>query len=96
MANPRARIKRLHDGQVAFWTLELVYPYPPRQRGNIARGSGAMMVECDGTLCIDGSDVQLTDKWGRPFYLRLKIRVYEGLDEVAEKDPHLIGEFAAD
>lgn len=94
MAKTRARNKRLHDGQVALWALELVYPSPPRQRGNVARGSGTMTVQPDGTLCVDGKDVRLTDECGRPFYLRLKMRVYEGLDEVIEKDPHLIGAFA--
>ena len=94
MAKTRARQKGLHDGQVALWAVELVYPYPPQQRGNVARGSGTMVVEPDGTVCIDGSEVALTDEWGRPFYLRPKMRVYEGLDEVVERDPHLIGAFA--
>ncbi len=93
MANTRAGKKRLHDGQLALWALELVYPHPPQQQGNVARGSGTMMVQPDGTVCIDGSDVKLTDEWGRTFYLRLKMRVYEGLDEVVEKDPHLVGAF---
>ena len=53
-----------------------------------------MVVERNGTLCVDGSAVQLNDEGGRPFYLRLKMRVYEGLDEVVEKEPHLIGAFA--
>ena len=70
-----------------------VYPHPPQTQGSLARGSGTMVVQPDGTVCIDGSDIQLTDDWGRPFYLRLKMRVYEGLDEVVEKDPHLIGAF---
>ena len=87
----KTRNKRLHDGQVALWALELIYPQPPQQRGNVARGSGTMVVQPDGTVCIDGSDVQLTDEWGRPFDLRLKMRVYEGLDEVVEKDLNLIG-----
>jgi hypothetical protein len=86
--------RRLHNGQVALWAVELVYPHPPQQRGNVARGSGTMAIQPDGTVCIDGSEVQLTDEWGRPFYLRLKMRVYEGLDEVVERDPHLIGAFA--
>jgi hypothetical protein len=94
MANTRAKNKRLHDGQVALWALELVYPHPPQQQGNVARGSGTMVLQRDGTVCIDGSDVQLTDEWGRPFYLRLKMRIYEGLDEVVDRDPHLIGSFA--
>ena len=94
MAKTRAGNKRVHDGQVALWALELVYPQPPAQRGNVARGSGTMIVQPDGTLCIDGKDVHLTDESGRPFYLRLKMRVYEGMDEVIEKDPHLIGAFA--
>jgi hypothetical protein len=93
MANTRAGKKRLHDGQLALWALELVYPHPPQQQGNVARGSGTMMVQPDGTVCIDGSDVELTDEWGRTFYLRLKMRVYEGLDEVVDKDPHLVGAF---
>ena len=83
--------KRLHDGQVAIWALELVYPQPPRRCGSVARGSGTMEVQPDGTVCIDGSPARLTDEWGRPFYLRLKMRIYEGVDEVVEKDPHLIG-----
>jgi hypothetical protein len=53
-----------------------------------------MVVQPDGTFCIDGSPARLTDEWGRPFYLRLNMRIYEGLDEVVEKDPHLIGAFA--
>jgi hypothetical protein len=94
MAKARAGNTKLHDGQIALWALELVYPYPPQRHGNIARGSGTMVVQRDGTVCIDGSDVQLTDEWGRPFYLRLKMRVYEGLDEVVAKDPDLAGAFA--
>ena len=94
MAKPRARNKRLHDGQIALWALELVYPHLAQRRGNIARGSGTMVVQPDGTVCIDGSAVQLTDEWGRPFYLRLKMRVYEGLDQVVDEDPHLVGAFA--
>jgi hypothetical protein len=87
--------KRRHDGQVAIWALELVYPQPPQRRGNIARGSGTMVVQPDGTFCIDGGPDQLTDEWGRPFHLRLKMRIYEDLDEVVEKDPHLIGALAS-
>ncbi len=94
MAKKGTKNKRLHNGQLALWALELVYPHPPQQRGNIARGSGTMVVQPDGTLCIDGSEVQLTDQWGRPFYLQLRVRVYDGIDEVVEKDPHLIGAFA--
>jgi hypothetical protein len=86
--------KRLHDGQVAIWALELVYPHPPKRRGNVARGSGTMVFDPDGTLCIGGDHAQLTDEWGRPFYLRLKMRIYEGIDEVVENDPHLIGALA--
>jgi hypothetical protein len=86
--------KRLRDGQLAIWALELVYPHPPQRRGNVARGSGTMAVQPDGTISIDGSPARLTDKWGRPFYLRLKMRIYEGVDEVVEKDPHLIGALA--
>ena len=95
MAKRPSRNKKLHDGQVALWAVELVYPHPPKHQGNVARGSGTMVVQLDGTVCIYGSDAQLTDKWGRPFYLRLKMRVYEGLDEVVERDPHLIGAFAS-
>jgi hypothetical protein len=95
MAKTRAGNKRLHDGQIALWALELVYPHPPQQQGNVARGSGTMVLQRDGTVCIDGSEVRLTDEWGRPFYLRLKMRIYEGLDEVVDKDPRLIGAFAA-
>jgi hypothetical protein len=94
MTRACAKNKWSRDGQVALWALELVYPAPPRQRDNIARGSGTMVLHHDGTVCIDGSDVQLTDEWGRPFYLRLRMRVYDGLDEVVESDPHLIGAFA--
>ena len=94
MARKQAANKRLHDGQLALWALELVYPHPPQKQGNVARGSGTMAIQSDGTVCIDGSEVQLTDEWGRPFYLRLKMRVYEGIDEVVERDPHLIGAFA--
>ena len=94
MAKSRAQNKRLHDGQIALWALELVYPAPPQRRGNIARGSGTMVVQPDGTVCIDGSDVRLIDEWGRTFYLRLKMRVYEGLDEVVDNDPHLVAAFA--
>jgi hypothetical protein len=36
----------------------------------------------------------LTDEWGRPFYLRLNMRIYEGVDEIVEKDPDLIGAIA--
>ena len=36
----------------------------------------------------------MTDEWGRPFYLQLKMRIYEGVDEIVEKDPHLIGALA--
>ena len=86
--------KRLHDGQIAIWALELVYPHPPQRRGNVARGSGTMEFQPDGTVCIDGSPARLTDEWGRPFYLQLKMRIYEGVDEVVEKDPHLIGALA--
>ena len=86
--------KRLHDGQVAIWALELVYPHPPKQRGHVARGSGTMMLQPDGTLCIDGSPARLKDEMGRPFYLRLNMRIYEGVDEIVEKDPHLIGALA--
>src|SRR5271168_5117155 len=86
--------KRLHDGQVAIWALELVYPHPPKRRGHVARGSGTMMLQPDGTLCIDGSPARLKDEMGRPFYLRLNMRIYEGIDEIVEKDPHLIGAFA--
>ncbi len=53
-----------------------------------------MEFQPDGTVCIDGSPAQLTDEWGRPFYLKLKMRIYEGVDEIAEKDPHLIGALA--
>ena len=94
MSSKPSQRQRLHDGQLALWALELVYPNPPQQRDNVARGSGTMAIQPDGTVYIDGSDIQLTDDWGRPFYLRLKMRVYEGLDEVVEKDPHLIGAFA--
>jgi hypothetical protein len=94
MAKARIGNTKLHDGQIALWALELVYPHPPQRRGNIARGSGTMVVQRDGTVCIDGSDVQLTDEWGRPFYLRLKMRVYEGLDDVVDKDLHLVQAFA--
>lgn len=94
MSGKRSQRRGLHDGQIALWAVELVYPHPPQQRSNVARGSGTMAIQRDGTVCIDGSEVQLTDEWGRPFYLRLKMRVYEGLDEVVEKDPHLIGAFA--
>jgi hypothetical protein len=38
--------------------------------------------------------MRLTNEWGRPFFLRLKMRVYDGFDEVVEKDPQLIGAFA--
>ena len=86
--------KRLHDGQVAIWALELVYPDPPQRRGNVARGSGALVVQRDGTVSIDGSPARLTDEWGRPFYLKLKMRIYEGVDEIVENDPHLIGALA--
>jgi hypothetical protein len=86
--------KRLRDGQMAIWALELVYPHPPQRRGNVAHGSGTMAVQPDGTISIDGSPARLTDEWGRPFYLRLKMRIYEGVDEVVEKDPHLIGALA--
>jgi hypothetical protein len=54
-----------------------------------------MVVQPDGTFCIDGGPDQLTDEWGRPFHLRLKMRIYEDLDEVVEKDPHLIGALAS-
>jgi hypothetical protein len=91
MAKTLAKENQLHDGQIALWALELVYPHPPQRQGNIARGSGTMAIQPDGTLCVDGKDVQLADEWGRPFYLRLKMRIYEGLDELIEKDPHLIG-----
>ena len=94
MARKQEANKRLRDGQLALWALELVYPHPPQKQGNVARGSGTMAIQPDGTVCIDGSEVQLTDEWGRPFYLRLKMRVYEGIDEVVERDPHLIGAFA--
>jgi hypothetical protein len=94
MAKTRATDKRLHDGQIALSALELIYPHPPQRQGNIARGSGTMVLQHDGTVCIDGSDVRLTDKWGRPFYLRLKMWIYEGLDEVVDKDPQLVGAFA--
>jgi hypothetical protein len=90
----RTPAKRLHDGQVAIWALELVYPHAPQRRGNIARGSGTMALQPDGTISIDGSPARLTDEWGRRFYLRLKMRVYEGIDEVVEKDPHLIAALA--
>ena len=63
-------------------------------KGTWYTGPGTMAIHPDGTLCIDGSEVQLTDEWGRPFYLRLKMRVYEGIDEVVERDSHLIGAFA--
>jgi hypothetical protein len=86
--------KRLHNGQVAIWVVELVYPYPPQRRGNLARGAGSMSLRPDGTFCVDGSHAQLTDEWGRPFYLRLNMRIYENVDEVVEKDPHLIGALA--
>src|ERR1700751_158035 len=92
--SPPTRIKKVYDGQIALWALELVYPHAPLQRGNVARGSGTMVIQPDGSICIDGSDIQLADEWGRTFYLRLKMRVYEGLDEVVERDPHLIGAFA--
>src|SRR5271170_3717980 len=78
--------KRLHDGQIAIWALELVYPHPPKRRGNVARGSGTMMLQPDGTLCIDGSQARLKDEWGRPFYLRLNMQIYEGIDEILDKD----------
>jgi hypothetical protein len=87
--SPPARIKKVHDGQIALWALELVYPHAPLQRGNVARESGIMFIQPDGSVCIDGSDIQLADECGRPFYLRLKMRVYE----VVERDPHLIGSF---
>jgi hypothetical protein len=90
----RTPAKRLHDGQVAIWALELVYSHPPQRRGNIARGSGTMAIQPDGTISIDGNPARLTDEWGRPFYLRLKMRVYEGIDEVVDKDPHLIAALA--
>ena len=86
--------KRLHDGQVAIWALELVYPHPPKRRGNVARGSGTMMLQPDGTLCIDGSRARLKDECGRPFYLLLNMRIYECIDEIVEKGPHLIGALA--
>jgi hypothetical protein len=86
--------KRLRDGQVAIWAVELVYPHPPQRRGSVARGSGKMVLQPDGTVCIDGSHVRVTDEWGRPFYLRLNMRIYEGVDEIVEKDPHLIGAIA--
>jgi hypothetical protein len=53
-----------------------------------------MAIQPDGTISIDGSRARLTDEWGRPFYLRLKMRVYEGIDEVVDKDPHLISALA--
>ena len=86
--------KSLHDGQVAILALELVYPHPPQCRGNVARGSGNLVVQRDGTVSIDGSPARLIDEWGRPFYLQLKMRIYEGIDEIVEKDPHLIGTLA--
>jgi hypothetical protein len=48
----------------------------------------------DGTVSIDGSPAQMTDEWGRPFYLQLKMRIYEGVDELVERVPHLIGALA--
>jgi hypothetical protein len=94
MSKNTTPVKRLHDGQFGIWALELVYPHPPKRQGNVARGSGTMSMQPDGTICIDGSDAGLTDEWGRPFYLRLKMRVYEGMDEMVENDPHLIGVLA--
>ncbi len=85
--------KTLRSGQVAIWAVELVYPHPPQRRGRVANGSGTIVLQTDGTACIDGSPARLTDDWGRPCYLRLNMRIYEGIDEVVEKDPHLIGAF---
>ena len=85
--------KKLRNGQVAIWAVELVYPDPPQRQGKVAHGSGTLLVQRDGTVSIDGSPARWTDEWGRPFYLRLNMRIYEGIDEVVEKDPHLIGAF---
>ncbi len=85
MARRRSTNRNLRNGQLALWAVEVVHPHPPQQQGNLARGSGTMLVQPDGTICIDGSDIPLTDRWGRPCYLLLKLRVYEGLDEVVEK-----------
>ena len=62
MARKQEANKRLRDGQLALWALELVYPYPPQKQGNVARGSGTMAIQPDGTVCIDGSEVQLNDE----------------------------------
>jgi hypothetical protein len=67
---------------------------PPQRQGNVAHGSGPLVVQPDGTVSIDGSPARLIDEWGRPFYLQLKMRIYEGVDQVVEQDPHLIAAFA--
>jgi hypothetical protein len=78
MSNKPSQRQRLHDGQLALGALELVYPNPPQQRGNVARGSGTVAIQADDTVCIEGSDVQLTDEWGRAFYLRRKMLFIKG------------------
>lgn len=91
MSNKPSQRQRLHDGQLALWALELIYPNPPQQRGNVARGSGAAAIQADGTVCIEGSDVQLTHEMEQGLLPSALNAVHEGVYEVVEKDPHVIG-----
>jgi len=83
--------KRLHDGQIGIWFLELVDPDAPQCRSKVVQGSGTVTVQRDGTVSIDGNDGPWTDEHGRRFFCRLNMRVYESVCEVIDQDPCLIG-----